>query len=69
MEILSWNCRGLSRHAAIRTLRRLIRDQSPDTLFIPETKISPPHVFATLSKLGFFLMSQVVAFGSSGRLV
>jgi hypothetical protein len=69
MEILSRNCRGLSRHAAVRTLRRLIRDQSPDTLFIPETKISPPHVFATLSRPGFFLMSQVVASGSSGRLV
>jgi exonuclease III len=42
MKLLSWNCRGLARPAAVRTLRRLIKDHSPDILFISETKISPP---------------------------
>jgi exonuclease III len=69
MKLLSWNCRGLSRPAAVRTLRRLIRDQSPDILFISETKSSPSQVSATLNRLGFLLMTQVAAVGSSGGLV
>jgi exonuclease III len=69
MKILSWNCRGLARPAMVLTLRRLIRDQSPDLLFLSETKISPSQVSATLNKLGFFLMSQVPASGLSGGLV
>ena len=67
-EIFSWNCRGLARPAAVRTLRRLIRDQSPDILFISEAKISPPQVSTTLNRLGFFLMSQVAASSSNGGL-
>jgi hypothetical protein len=58
-----------ARLAAIWTLRRLIRDQSLDILFLSETKISPPQVSATLNRLGFFLMSEVVAIGISGGLV
>jgi hypothetical protein len=68
MRILAWNCRGLARPAAVRTLRRLIRDQSPDILFLSKTKISP-QVSATLNRLGFFLVSQVVATGINGGLV
>jgi exonuclease III len=68
MKLLSWNCRGLARPAAVQTLRRLIRDLSPDILFISETKIYPPQVSATLNRLGFFLISQVAASGSSGGL-
>jgi hypothetical protein len=69
MKILPWNCRGLSKPAAVQTLRRLIRDQSPDIMFLTETKSSPLQVFATLNRLGFFLMSQVAPIGSSGGLV
>jgi exonuclease III len=69
MKILSWNCRGLFRPAVVQTLRRLIRDQSPDVLFLSETKIPPPQVSATLNRLGFFLLTQVAASGSSGGLV
>ena len=69
MKILAWNCKGLARPAAVWTLRRLIRDQSPDILFLSETKISPPQVSATLNSLGFFLMSQVAAIGINGGLV
>jgi hypothetical protein len=68
MKILSWNCRGLYRPAAVQTLRRLIRDQSPHILFMSETKI-PPQIFAALNRLGFFLLTQVVASGTSGGLV
>ena len=69
MKILSWNCRGLSRPAAVQTLRRLIRDQSTDILFLTETKSSPLQVSVTLNRPGFFLMSQVAPIGSSGGLV
>jgi hypothetical protein len=41
MRILSWNCKGLSRPAVVLTLRRLIWDQSPDIIFLFETKIPP----------------------------
>ena len=69
MKILAWNCRGLARPAAVQTLRRLIRDQSLDILFLSETKISLPQVSATLNSLGFFLMSHIAAIGISGGLV
>jgi hypothetical protein len=68
MKILAWNYKGLARPAAVRTLRRLIKDQSPDD-FISKTKIFPPQVFATLSRLGFFLLTQVAASSSGGGLV
>jgi hypothetical protein len=69
MRILSYNCKGLSRPAVVQTMMRLIQDQSPNILFLSETKISPPQVSTALNRLGFFLMSQVAAFGSSGGLV
>ena len=69
MKILAWKCRGLARLAVVQTLRRLIRDQSPDILFLSKTKISHPQVSATLNSLGFFLVSQVAAIGISGGLV
>ena len=69
MKILSWNWRGLHRPAAVQTLRRSIRDQSPDILFHSKTEISPPQVSAALNRLGFFLMTQVAASGTSDGLV
>ena len=69
MKILSWNCRGLSRPFAVRHLRLLIRDNSPDVLFLSETKSSPPQVNSILNRLGFFLVTQFVPVGSSGGLV
>ena len=69
MKILSWNYKGLHRPAAVQTLRRLIRDQSPNILFLSNTKIFPPQVSAALNRLGFFLMTQVTASGTSGGLV
>ena len=69
MKLLSWNCKGLSKPATVCTLGRLIRDQSPNILFISETKSSHPQVSATLNRLGFFLMTHVAATGSSGGLV
>jgi exonuclease III len=69
MKILSWNCKGLSRPAVVQTLRRLIRDQSPNVLFLSKNKTSPHQVSVSLNRLGFFLMTQVATSGSSGGLV
>ncbi|XP_059430102.1 uncharacterized protein LOC132163748 [Corylus avellana] len=69
MKILSWNCRGISRPAAVRGLRALIRANSPDVLFLSETKTSPSQVSSILNRLGFYLMTQVASIGSSGGLV
>jgi hypothetical protein len=68
MKILSWNCKRLSRPVAVQNLRRLIRDQSPNILFLSKTK-SSPQVSTTLNRLGFFLMTQVAFIGSNGGLV
>jgi hypothetical protein len=68
MKILAWNYKGLARPTAVRTLRRLIKDQSLDD-FISKTKITPPQVSATLNRLGFFLLTQVAASSSGGGLV
>ena len=69
MKILSWNCRGLSRASIVRHLRLLIRDNSPDVLFLSETKSPPPQVTSILNRLGFFFMTQFAPTGSSGRLI
>lgn len=38
MKILSWNCQGLSKPRAIRTLRLILKDCKPDLIFISEVK-------------------------------
>jgi exonuclease III len=68
MKILSWNCRGLSRPSAVQTLRVLIRENSPDILFLSETKSPSPQVSSILHSLGFFLICQVSPAGSKGGL-
>jgi hypothetical protein len=68
MKILSWNCRGLSRPTAVRSLRLLIRENSPEILFLSETKSSPSQVSSILNSLGFFLICQVAPVGSRGGL-
>jgi hypothetical protein len=68
MKLLSWNCRGLSRPSAVRSLRMLIRIHSPDILFLSETISSPSQVSSILHSLGFYHMCQVAPIGSSGGL-
>lgn len=69
MKLLSWNCRGQSRPSAIRSLPALIRNVSPDVIFLSETKSPPPQVSYILNKLGFYLLFQCAASGASGGLV
>jgi hypothetical protein len=69
MKLLAWNCRGLTRASAIRSLRGNIRLHSPDILFMSETKTLIPHATVILNRLGFFLMSHAPPTGSKGGLL
>jgi hypothetical protein len=39
MKVLSWNCRGLGNPTAVRALRKLLKTQCPDLVFLMETKL------------------------------
>jgi hypothetical protein len=69
MKFLSWNCRGLSRPSAIRSLRVLIRNLNPDVLFLSETKTASSSASNILNRLGFYLLVQVPPSGSRGGLL
>jgi hypothetical protein len=69
MKILSWNYRGISRPAAVRGLRALIRANNPDILFLSETKSPPSLVSYILNQLGYYSMTHVAPIGSCGGLV
>jgi exonuclease III len=39
MKILSWNCRGLGNPSAVRALKKLLKTNCPDLVFLMETKL------------------------------
>jgi exonuclease III len=39
MKILSWNCRGIGNPRTVRALNKLIANNSPDIIFLMETKM------------------------------
>ncbi|GLT64575.1 hypothetical protein SLA2020_370600 [Shorea laevis] len=55
MKLLAWNCRGLPRPSAIRSLRSLIRNVNPDILFLSENKNCSCLLLLFLHSLGFYL--------------
>jgi exonuclease III len=69
MKILSWNCRGISRPAAVRGLRALIRSNNPEILFLFETKSPSSLTSSILNQLGFYAMTYVAPIGTCGGLV
>jgi hypothetical protein len=64
-----WNCRRLSCPSAIRSLRVLIWNLSPDVLFLFETKTASSSTSNILNRLGFYLLIQVPPSNSSGGLL
>jgi hypothetical protein len=68
MLILSWNCRGLARPAAIRSLRALIRINNPDCIFLMETKSSVASMQDITTSLGYTLAVFVPPVDSAGGL-
>ena len=69
MITLSWNCRGLARATAKRTLQPLIRDIGPDVIFLSETKIPISKCSSFLMSLGFYNLDSVDPRGKKGGLV
>ena len=44
MRILSWNCWGAGRAPTVRALKALVNRESPDIIFISESKAKSPRV-------------------------
>ena len=68
MLVLSWNCRGLARPTAIRSLRALVRINNPDCIFLMETKSSLEIMTDVTTSLGFPHAIFVPPMGSAGGL-
>jgi hypothetical protein len=69
MKTLAWNCRGLTRPSAIRSLRVQVRKHSPDVLFLSETKTLPSVASNILNNLGYYSLVHVPPVGSKGGLL
>lgn len=70
MIFFIWNCRGLSRATAIRSLRELIRSHRPDVVFLSEIKCSHSPFVTNLGKsLGFTFSHCVPAAGRASGLL
>lgn len=66
MRVFHWNCHGLARAAAVRTLRAWIGKLSPDVIFLVETKIG--DVSSVFCRLGFSNFVQQPSVGRKGGL-
>uniref|UniRef100_A0A803NJ15 Reverse transcriptase n=1 Tax=Cannabis sativa TaxID=3483 RepID=A0A803NJ15_CANSA len=66
MRCLAWNCRGLHRPTAERTLRGLIRNCNADFLFLSETKVNEETMTSITNRLGFINCSCILASGLAG---
>uniref|UniRef100_A0A803P438 CCHC-type domain-containing protein n=1 Tax=Cannabis sativa TaxID=3483 RepID=A0A803P438_CANSA len=68
MRCLSWNCRGLRRPSAERTLRSLIRETDADFIFLSETKVSADSMINIINILGFLNICCIPAVGLAGGM-
>lgn len=66
ISILSWNCRGLGSPEAVRSLTDLVRNLSPDIIFLCETKRSKGEIGRILRKLKTDKGAWVEASGRAG---
>ena len=44
MRTLAWNCRGAGRASTVRAIRELIRESTPEVVFLSETKSKTPRI-------------------------
>jgi len=68
MKCISWNCRGLGNPAAVRALKKLLKSQNPDMVFLMETRLQKSDRKAKSSLLcgplsNMFMIDCVVANG------
>ncbi|XP_060965592.1 uncharacterized protein LOC115720043 [Cannabis sativa] len=69
MIVISWNARGLSNPRAVRQLRLLISQTSPDVIFIMESKLSVGSITKFRNILKFPNGIEVPRVGLSGGLL
>ena len=66
MRTLAWNYRGASRAPIVKALKALIREESPDVVFIAESKSKARRIERIRSSIGFvdkFCVELVGKFG------
>jgi len=68
MRTLAWNCQGAGRASTVKALKALIRDESPDVVFIVESKSKSHRIERIRSSIGFVDKFSVDPVGKSGGL-
>ena len=68
MKILGWNYRGICNSSTVRALRALVKSQSPQIVFLCETKANECRLKKIASLLGFSEHLTVVVQGKSGGM-
>lgn len=68
MSIISWNCRGLGNHRAVRVLGELLKTHKPDFLFLSETLSCSNRIKELSLKFGFSRYFAVDKRGRAGGL-
>jgi exonuclease III len=58
MKLLSWNCRGLGKPAAVRALKLLTQAHHPDIVFLSETKLLSSELSKKTNSFGNRLPNQ-----------
>lgn len=69
MKLLSWNSRGLGNPRRIRSLRKLVKREAPDLVFLQETKVLSSFFSFRKFGLGYKNALAVDRDGKSGGLV
>lgn len=68
MRLISWNIRGLEKPQNVNWLRNKVRANSPQILFLIETKLCSKKMEKVRLKYGFKTGIDVGAVGSKGGL-
>ncbi|WCJ39584.1 hypothetical protein M5689_020562 [Euphorbia peplus] len=69
MKTLSWNVQGLGNPWTVRTLRKLVRENCPNIIFLMETRLKKNEFRVVEQVLGEFHVFVVNAVGLSGGLI
>nr|POE60828.1 hypothetical protein CFP56_39840 [Quercus suber] len=66
MKVLGWNCCGIYNATTVRALKAQINENSPDVIFLCETKASASRMVNVMNSIKFSDMCVVEAKGSAG---
>ncbi|XP_042962521.1 uncharacterized protein LOC122296792 [Carya illinoinensis] len=68
MKHLAWNCRGLGNPRTVRELHLLVKEKSPDIIFLSETKCRRERIEKIRDRLKYACSFSVDSRGRSGGL-